>query len=230
MSVKQFIKIILRKNQLVWKISGLFIFLNFQFASAQDSLDISQEIENAKKHATMYRYGNYIPFDILDAIRVVAVTNDSSTINKFKQRNLEEVYRFGIDSSVTGIRRDWSLEGYSHLTRYFNDLNVYYHKTMKLIISKCYHDHLNDQVIDLKKNIRWCKSKYKKEERAGKKRTNAMLRLMKKEQKEIYQYEDKEKEHAYDEHNSFYKQRDKNLRKLEKKRIKKLKRGEKLNQ
>lgn len=230
MSVKQFIKTILSTNRLVWKSSCILIFMLAYTVSAQDSLNITREIQNAKKHSVMYRYGNYIPYDILDAIRVIGVTSDSATLKRFEKRNLEEVYLYGIDSSITGIRRDWALEGNSHLAKYFNNLGIYYHKTMKLLISKCYHDHLNNKEIILKKNIRWSKSKYRKEEREARKRTNELQRIISKDQKDIYKYEDQEKKHAYDEHNSFYKDRDRKLKKLEKKRIKQLKNGELINQ
>lgn len=224
--MKQFIKTTSSKAPLAFKISLLIILFGSFSVSAQDTLDIDKEIRNAKKHSSIYRYGNYIPFDILDAIRVVGVTYDSTTIQKFKNRSLTEVYYYGIDSTTTGIRRDWSLEGQSHLALYFNELGLYYHKSMKLMISKCYHDHLNDRTLNVKKNIRWVKSKYRKEERLARKRVTAINKTIKKDRKKIYKYEDKEKENAYDQHNTFYKQRDKNLKKLEKKRIKKLKKGE----
>lgn len=207
-----------------WLLTASLLLSGISLAQ-NDTLTISNEIKAAKKHSKFYEYSGYIPYDLLDCIRVISTKYSDADLKKLKAKNNEEIYLYGIDSTETGLRMSWGLEGNSHLAQYFNSLGLYHHKTMKLCILICYHDYLNGRSVELKKNIRVSKSKYRKAERTSRKRTKAIIKAQKKNKSSILKYEDKEKDNSYRKHDRFYQNRDKKLKELEEQRQKELKKN-----
>lgn len=109
--------------------------------------------------------GVYIPKDLNDCFDQIDSFWDDSTKTKVKNWTEDEFSARVHLGFGRWMRNNWRLWGGSRLSKYFNEKGISHPDDMSGIILTSYHRYLNEEKIQLKKQIRYYQNYWKKAEK-----------------------------------------------------------------
>lgn len=159
-----------------------FFILFFSSAKAGDTLFVHQKYpplvyENGEY--LFYKYNaKYIPSNLLQCFKILG-TFQLSTLERFQNRNEEEVIERGIFDRGYRIRKEFCLTSYSNFSQHFHSYNIYAPHCMETFILLAFHQYLNNETIQWQHNRKLSLNDLREENKSWKKRAKHFYKLFK---------------------------------------------------
>lgn len=122
-----------------------------------------------------YKYTpKYIPDDLFHAFKILG-TIDTTILDQFSERSIEEVIERGIFDRGYRIRKEFCLESYSAFTQYFHSFGIFSPFVMQTYILLSFHQYLRGESIGWYHNKKLALEDMRLENREWKKRARQLF-------------------------------------------------------